>query len=447
MSASEEFEQFVVPCYVSLVSALRPSLLLDHLRQARLINGPEYRDLQAASSEEDRSRRLLSDILPRKEKGTYRKFCEVLLANRDQAYIVATILEQKGPKTKTPKENELPSGLQLSPATQRSNTNQCLSLSAEVQESPSKKLAIFCAGEVGSGSRKVATFFFSHECYCRIQANEFAGDMIKNLCEQCLGVEQEKVVFAHGDIKSLLKAKGYAMNCNIDTLLAVLIVNGIEQTQVEKNRHNLESAVAVIVKDLEPTQDVSAAAVTGTNEVEADGNKASNQSGETKDSFFYQEAMPDGTEQPFTSLFCDKIAEGGLVQFESSTHPLHSMKPNSGGSVLPQHGMLGKHSSTMEVPSALKGYTAEVTEAQLNIVAKIAKANWQEIGLHLGFESADMDEYEAREPRSLHYRLFHLLVDWKRRVDNPTVGDVILACQKAGTGGEVKRALQDAEFK
>lgn len=69
--------------------------------------------------------------------------------------------------------------------------------------------------------------------------------------------------------------------------------------------------------------------------------------GETKESFFDQEAMPDGTEQPFTSLFCDKIAEGGLVQFESSTHPLHSMKPNSGGSVLPQHGMLGKHSSTM----------------------------------------------------------------------------------------------------
>ena len=41
MSAREEFEKFVVPCFVKLVNALRPSLLLDHLRQARLIDGAE----------------------------------------------------------------------------------------------------------------------------------------------------------------------------------------------------------------------------------------------------------------------------------------------------------------------------------------------------------------------------------------------------------------------
>ena len=92
MCAKNEFEQFVVPCYVQLVEALHPSLLLDHLRQARLIDGPEYRELQAASEEEDRSRKLLNDILPRKEKGAYRKFCEVLLAVKDQKYIVASIL-------------------------------------------------------------------------------------------------------------------------------------------------------------------------------------------------------------------------------------------------------------------------------------------------------------------------------------------------------------------
>ena len=287
MSAREEFEQFVVPCYVALVNALRPSLLLDHLRQARLISGPEYRELQAASSEEDRSRRLLDDILPRKEKGAYRKFCEVLLAVQDQKYIVAAILEGKGPRIQSCQrqkdDDELPSVLQRSPTTVsplplRSNTNHCSSSSAEVQESPSRTLAIFCAGEVGGGSTKAATFFFKPECYSLIQANEFAGDMMKNLCEQCLGVEREKVVFVQGDVKSFLKAKGYAVNCDIDTLLAVLIVYGIEQKQLDINRHNLESAIAVMLKDLEPARDVSVAASIGISSVEADVNKANNQS-------------------------------------------------------------------------------------------------------------------------------------------------------------------------
>ena len=65
MSAKEEFEQFVVPCLVELVSALRPSLLLDHLRQDCLIDESEYFELHAISTEEDRSRKLLLDFLPR----------------------------------------------------------------------------------------------------------------------------------------------------------------------------------------------------------------------------------------------------------------------------------------------------------------------------------------------------------------------------------------------
>ena len=75
-------------------------------------------------------------------------------------------------------------------------------------------------------------------------------------------------------------------------------------------------------------------------------------------------------------------------------------------------------------------------------VADIAKNKWRQVGQSLGFKMADLDEYEDREPKSLHYRLFRLLVDWKRKVDNPTVKDIVLACKKADVGGDVIRALQ-----
>ena len=97
MSAREEFEQFVVPHFAELVQLLRPSLLLDHLRLAGLINRSEYRELYGSesSTDEDRSRKLLIDILPRKGKGAFRKFCEILSAVEGQEFIVSGILNRE----------------------------------------------------------------------------------------------------------------------------------------------------------------------------------------------------------------------------------------------------------------------------------------------------------------------------------------------------------------
>ena len=73
-------------------------------------------------------------------------------------------------------------------------------------------------------------------------------------------------------------------------------------------------------------------------------------------------------------------------------------------------------------------------------VADVARDKWWQIGLSLGLKMVELVEYE--ETKSLHYRLFCLLVDWKRKSEYPTVENIVLACQKAGVGGEVKRALQ-----
>ena len=65
--------------------------------------------------------------------------------------------------------------------------------------------------------------------------------------------------------------------------------------------------------------------------------------------------------------------------------------------------------------------------------------------MSLGFKMEELDQYEEREPKNLHRRLFRLLVDWKRRQDHPTVGAIVSACTSAGIGGAVKRALEDAK--
>ena len=73
-------------------------------------------------------------------------------------------------------------------------------------------------------------------------------------------------------------------------------------------------------------------------------------------------------------------------------------------------------------------------------VADVARDKWWQVGLSLGFKRVELVEYE--ETKSLHYRLFCLLLDWKRKTELPTVENIVLACQEAGVGGEVKRALQ-----
>ena len=80
-------------------------------------------------------------------------------------------------------------------------------------------------------------------------------------------------------------------------------------------------------------------------------------------------------------------------------------------------------------------------------VARAVRLNWQQIGLYLGFEMADLAEYELKEPKNLHERLLLLLEDWKNREEQPTVGALISACTKAKVGGKAKRVLNVVEEK
>ena len=82
----------------------------------------------------------------------------------------------------------------------------------------------------------------------------------------------------------------------------------------------------------------------------------------------------------------------------------------------------------------------------LSQVSKVAGDKWMEVGLSLGFKLVELYEYEERYPKSLQRRLLRLLGDWRKEQDNPAVEDVVLACQNAGVGGDVKRALEAQQF-
>ena len=77
-------------------------------------------------------------------------------------------------------------------------------------------------------------------------------------------------------------------------------------------------------------------------------------------------------------------------------------------------------------------------------VATFARDKWERIGWHLGFEVAELEEYRVKSG-SLYLRLLYLLEDWKKKQRCPTVGAIILACEKAGIGGEARRKLNIRE--
>jgi hypothetical protein len=84
---------------------------------------------------------------------------------------------------------------------------------------------------------------------------------------------------------------------------------------------------------------------------------------------------------------------------------------------------------------------SEVTIDLLEIVAEVARSKWREIGLLLGFSNKELQEYEQKR-QSCFIRLLQLLECWRQRERHPTVGAIIDACERAGVGGMVERAVR-----
>ncbi|XP_065845635.1 uncharacterized protein [Oscarella lobularis] len=83
----------------ALVQVLDPMALHDRLYAASLVSKEEYDWLcDRSTSREDKSRRLLVDILPRKGRTSYEKFVSLIGQTEGQSHIISAILQ---PDTKT----------------------------------------------------------------------------------------------------------------------------------------------------------------------------------------------------------------------------------------------------------------------------------------------------------------------------------------------------------
>jgi hypothetical protein len=85
--------------------------------------------------------------------------------------------------------------------------------------------------------------------------------------------------------------------------------------------------------------------------------------------------------------------------------------------------------------------TIHIDDKQILAISAVARNEWQEIGINLGFERHELSGYEHKFRDDWDKRLRELLFAWKERNDNPTLDKVVRACEAAKVGPAVRRAL------
>ena len=89
-----DWQRYVTPKLPELVDKLKPSSLLEELLACGLLTAEECSFLRhGCSTEEDRSRTLLYDILPRKESDVFSRFCQAVRNVKGQEHIVTEVLQ------------------------------------------------------------------------------------------------------------------------------------------------------------------------------------------------------------------------------------------------------------------------------------------------------------------------------------------------------------------
>ncbi|XP_062499259.1 uncharacterized protein LOC134176609 isoform X2 [Corticium candelabrum] len=144
---SDEYERYVTRNIVELVETLRPSLLLEHSVASNLVTMQEARKLRQCSTEQDRARMLLYDILPYKENAVD-QFCEVL-KRADQSHIARDVMKRGGVVC----TDECASNLQ----TGRQHIRREVMGKEDVVESAKCSIKVGVSGQKGSSQRFVSS--------------------------------------------------------------------------------------------------------------------------------------------------------------------------------------------------------------------------------------------------------------------------------------------------
>ena len=90
----KRWESIVRPLFSDLVRVLDPDSFLDRLYSDELVTKEEYHSLRLMSSREEKSRLLLSDILPRKGETSYDQFVTIVRKTEGQKHVVKVLGER-----------------------------------------------------------------------------------------------------------------------------------------------------------------------------------------------------------------------------------------------------------------------------------------------------------------------------------------------------------------
>jgi hypothetical protein len=310
-----EWDSVVTPRLPDVVKALRPTLLLDDLRAARILSRTEYSELLEVSTEEMRSRRLLNNLLPRKN-GSFSNFCKILLKVEGQEHIVTEILKigvsQTTSAAKDKEDKDLPmvtgrnqthvddtsasgasshqSAVQQPSSMQRKEDLECNSeqnASYNFTERGKRKQDVMdgsfakrskkehveqhCSPvrSQKQSSDKVTTtteiqgspgimVFFKTEHFDRIEEFETA---ITSACAKCYGILEKKVTLVRakiaemeGMVESWKKDDAYRVYMDCESILAVIRVSGGDKEDMldSDKKRMLEEFIVDLLKDRDP---------------------------------------------------------------------------------------------------------------------------------------------------------------------------------------------------
>ena len=209
---------FVAPKFHVIVQTLQSSRVMDRLRFEGLLCREEYsRLIEKYATDEERARKLINDILPRKGRDSFRKFCEVLLAIEGQEHIVNDIiqpprqaLERSEPRTRPPAQKKDVASIQpprqalersearTRPHAQKKDvvsiqpSRQALERSEARTRPPAQKKYV-TSHAVAS---KRAAFFFKWKHKSKV--NRMRG-IIRCMCNQLLGIRKQNVWILFSD--------------------------------------------------------------------------------------------------------------------------------------------------------------------------------------------------------------------------------------------------------
>ena len=257
-----------LPCLATVKCRLLPSLLLDHLREACLLTAEECEKLQEKClTEEERSEKLLYLLLPRRGKGSFTKFCNVLANVEGQEYIVTEILAPatgSASADRSTREMAIPTNSSGTRSTlgleNWQSRDQCvrtaalqplnLTMEGRCSEAKCKRSLSSC---VKIRQKKGwITFYFKKEHWNSIEPFE---KVITATCSALFGTEEEKVrciPIEMEHLKPMLELLGSSCYLDLTSKLAVLWLDEVEQDEVEGKCDCLEHTILKFLQKTNP---------------------------------------------------------------------------------------------------------------------------------------------------------------------------------------------------